>query len=258
MKMRFSFENINTTLLFSQLKDRSIPYAIANAMTEASEIAMLNLKEDKTITLPQMKGPITDWTRNSVFKRPRYKVSPKKLEVSFGYKDRIAEKRGTPAGEYLNPNAAGGTRPQKPWEKKVLSAMSFIYQQKSYKFDFAIPSNAPSIPGHTFDRHGNLSPSTYKKFKGLYESGQTKQNVPIYYYFVAPDLILAKTKIGSKWAKKGVRVFTLFKTPPNYEISYGVDQIAYDLFNKQMPSSLNNAVAKEVEIYLQRARMGKR
>lgn len=254
MKIKFSFQNIDTTLLFSQLKERSIPYAIANAMSEASDVAMLKLKEDKTITLPQKKGPITDWTRNSIFKRPRYKVSPKKLQVTFGYKDRIAEKRGTPAGEYLNPNAASGTRPQKPWEAKVLSAMSFNGQQ----FRYAIADQAPEIPGHTFDRHGNLPPSTYIKFKKLYDDGQQRIKVPVYYYFVAPDTIVAKAKIGDKYSKKGIRVFTLFKTPPNYELTYGVDQIAYDLFNKQMPDALKKSVAKEIEIYLQRAKLGKR
>ena len=249
MKMKFSFQNIDTTLLFSQLKERSIPYAIANAMSEASDVAMLKLKEDKTITLPQKKGPITDWTRNSIFKRPRYKVSPKKLQVTFGYKDRIAEKRGTPAGEYLNPNAASGTRPQKPWEAKVLSAMS-VYR-------YAIADQAPEIPGHTFDRHGNLPPSTYIKFKKLYDDGQQRIKVPVYYYFVA-NTIFAKARIGDKYSKEGIKVFTLFRTPPNYELTYGVDQIAYDLFNKQMPDALKKSVAKEVEIYLQRAKLGKR
>jgi hypothetical protein len=253
MKIKFSFQNIDTTLLFSQLKERSIPYAIANAMSEASDVAMLKLKEDKTITLPQDKGPITDWTRNSIFKRPRYKVSPKKLQVTFGYKDRIAEKRGTPAGEYLNPNAASGTRPRKPWEAKVLSAMSFNGQQ----FRYAIAEQAPEIPGHTFDRHGNLPPSTYIKFKKLYDDGQQRIKVPVYYYFVA-NTIFAKARIGDKYSKEGIIVFALFKTPPNYRLTYGVDQIAYDLFNKQMPDALKNSVAKEVEIYLQRAKLGKR
>lgn len=253
MKMKFSFQNIDTTLLFSQLKEKSIPYAIANAMSEASDVAMLKLKEDKTITLPQDKGPITDWTRNSIFKRPRYKVSPKKLQVTFGYKDRIAEKRGTPAGEYLNPNAASGTRPRKPWEAKVLSAMSFNGQQ----FRYAIAEQAPEIPGHTFDRHGNLPPSTYIKFKKLYDDGQQRIKVPVYYYYVA-NTIFAKARIGDKYSKEGIIVFALFKTPPNYKLTYGVDQIAYDLFNKQMPDALKNSVAKEVEIYLQRAKLGKR
>ena len=254
MKISFSFKGINTNLLFAQLKVRSITFAIANAMTEASDLAMLQLKEDKTITLPQKKGVITEWTRNSIFRRPRYRVSPKKLQVSFGYKDRIEDKFGTPAGEYLNPNATSGPRPQKPWEKKVLSAMRFDNQQ----FMYAIPSAAPDIPGHSFNVHGNLPPSTYNRFKNLYEAGKQNKQVPIYYYFIAPDIILAKTKIRSKWSKKGVRVFTLFKTPPNYELTYGVDQIAYNLFNKQMPQSLDNAVAKEVEMYLQRAKLGKR
>ena len=91
----------------------------------------------------------------------------------------------------------------------------------------------------------------------MYDDGQQRIKVPVYYYFVA-NTIFAKARIGDKYSKEGITVFTLFRTPPNYTLTYGVDQIAYDLFNKQMPDALKKSVAKEVEIYLQRAKLGKR
>ena len=244
--------------MMSELKERSIKFVVANALDDATSAALERLQND---TDEYIDKP-THWTKKSTYKSPR-RVTPTKMDIiSFGFKQLGEGVSGAPAGEYLRPLAAGGTRPQKPFEQKGVG--------------YAIPQNVGSvnINGRAYkfalNQYGNLPRSQYAAV-GRALSGDKASN-----FFQATirgvDGIFLRvdktkktdTKPRQRREREGralprgyVLVFNRLSSAPSYSPQFPVSDLLTEYFNDIFETSLQNAVDDELETYMQRRLQGK-
>ena len=217
-----------------------LPFAVSKALTQSAVDA-------RNYTRDQMRN---------IFDRPRSftlnsmlisSATKTKLEARVYY-DMWASK-GTPAGEYLSPNAFGTTRPAKRSEQ-LLRSRGVLKSN-----EFIIPSAAAPQ-----DKYGNVRTSeiikilsalqaafdttTWSKKKGRVKSGAE--------YFVSYSLsgtrrINAQTKKGKAIYRKtssGVQpMFFVTDQPPQYEAIFNFEELVSSRFRAVINSNFNAAFA---------------
>jgi|688.fasta_scaffold165656_1 hypothetical protein len=221
----------------AQLRAKSIPYAVANAMTTAANQALADLRSE---TSKRLDNP-TSWTINSVFKSPN-RVSPRNLNVRFGFKDKVS--KGTPAGQYLNPLVTGGLRPLKPIER-LFAAQT------------PVPPGSAVIPANsTLNPNGNMPLAGYRTAVNQLKKGSEN-------YFLKPrrnGLGIFK-RIGGR--KRGQQprgfelVFIVIPRKPRYKPEFPVPDILEQQFWQVFQPALASEISKELQVYADRAAQGK-
>lgn len=244
--------------MMSELKERSIKFVVANALDDATSAALKRLQNNTDDYIDRA----TNWTKRSVYKSPK-RVTPTKMDmINFGFKQLGEGVSGTPAGEYLRPLAAGGSRPQKPFEQKGVG--------------YAIPQNVGSvnINGRAYkfalNQYGNLPRSQYAAV-GRALSGDkastffqaTIRGVDgIFMRVDKTKKVEAKAKTrrepkGKTLPRGYVLVFNRLSSAPSYSPQFPVSDLLTDYFNDIFETSLQNAVDDELETYMQRRLQGK-
>ena len=241
----------------SELKERSIKFVVANALDDATSAALKRLQNNTDDYIDRA----TNWTKRSIRKIPK-RVTPTKMDmISFGFKQLGEGVSGTPAGEYLRPLAAGGSRPQKPFEQKGVG--------------YAIPQNVGSVNvnGRAYkfalNQYGNLPRSQYAAV-GKALSGDTSKFFQatirgvdgIFMRVDKTKKVEAKAKTrrepnGRPLPRGYVLVFNRLSSAPSYSPQFPVSDLLTDYFNDIFETSLQNAVDDELETYMQRRLQGK-
>lgn len=240
----------------SELKERSIKFVVANALDDATSAALKRLQNNTDDYIDRA----TNWTKRSIRKIPK-RVTPTKMDmISFGFKQLGEGVSGTPAGEYLRPFAAGGSRPQKPFEQKGVG--------------YAIPQNVGSVNvnGRAYkfalNQYGNLPRSQYAAV-GKALSGDTSKFFQatirgvdgIFMRVDKTKKVEAKAKTrrepGRTLPRGYVLVFNRLSSAPSYSPQFPVSDLLTDYFNDIFETSLQNAVDDELETYMQRRLQGK-
>lgn len=264
--------------MMSELKERSIKFVVANALDDATSAALERLQND---TDEYIDKP-THWTKKSTYKTPR-RVTPTKMDmINFGFKQLAEGDKGTPAGEYLKPIAAGGARTQKPFEQKN-AAVGFAIprnvgtvtsNQKSYKFALNQYGNLPRsqytaiakiLSGQNKNPAIEFFRATIRGVDGIYMRVDKTKNLP------KPDPNAAQPAIKNKRKPKltteetkpnpkprgYVLAFNRLSSAPTYAPQFPVSDLLTEYFNDIFETSLQNAVDDELETYMQRRLQGK-
>lgn len=239
--------DLNTEAVFTALEgvaSRSIPYAVANAIGAAAELALDEVAEGMGNN--QYIDRATPWTRRSLYKRPR-RVSPRYLNVEIGFKQ-LDSGKGTPAGEYLTPMATGGTRQQKPFEKQNTSS----YLAQSLFDDIKINKTTLDFDPN---QYGNLPQRTYVLISNAIR-GRGKLSD---FIFIRGAGIYARTGEQTKRKKKNrgsrtlvlprglTKLFYRLNRAPRYQKSFPVSDILQDHFTDRFDAELQAAAEAEIE-----------
>jgi len=246
--------------MMSELKERSIKFVVANALDDATSAALKRLQNNTDDYIDRA----TNWTKKSTKKTPK-KVTPTKMDIiSFGFKQLGDDVTGTPAGEYLRPLAAGGSRPQKPFEQKGVG--------------YAIPQNVGSVNINgraykfAFNQYGNLPRSQYAAVGKALSANRAANPVADFFeatirgvdgIFLRVDMtkkVEAKAKrrsTGRTQPRGYVLAFNKLRSTPSYSPQFPVSDLLTEYFNDIFETSLQNAVDDELETYMQRRLQGK-
>ena len=247
--------------MMSELKERSIKFVVANALDDATSAALKRLQNNTDDYIDRA----TNWTKRSTKKTPK-KVTPTKMDViSFGFKQLGEDVSGTPAGEYLRPLAAGGSRPQKPFEQKGIgyaipqNVGSVNVNGRAYKFALNQYGNLPrsqyaavgkALSGNSGDKASNFFQATIRGVDGIFIRVDKTKGLD--------------TKSRQRREPKGrtqprgyVLVFKRLSSAPSYSPQFPVSDLLTEYFNDIFETSLQNAVDDELETYMQRRLQGK-
>ena len=241
--------DLNTEAVFTALEgvaSRSIPYAVANAIGAAAELALDEVAEGMGNN--QYIDRATPWTRRSLYKRPK-RVSPRYLNVEIGFKQLDSGGGGgTPAGEYLLPMATGGTRQQKPFEKQNTSS----YLAQSLFDDIRVNKTTLDFDPN---QYGNLPQRTYVLISNAIQ-GRGKLGD---FIFIRGTDIYARTGEQTKRKKKNsgrarlvlprglTKLFYKLNRAPRYQKSFPVSDILQDFFTDRFDAELQAAAEAEIE-----------
>lgn len=221
----------------------------AVAMTRTARMVQQDVKE----ATPQFVDQPTRWTMNSTFVKG---AKPDNLTATVGFKD--YSNTGVPAATYLQPIAAGGTRPHKPFERRLQSRGILGPRQ------FAVPSG---IAPATFNSYGNLPANQYVKIlsqlRALREVGST-QNA------TASPRSRSKRRqttyfVGTVNGNRGVYVrqgssriitpvFWFVNRSPQYDPTFPIARILRESFDKHWPEQFERAIADELRYLGSRGR----
>lgn len=239
--------DLNTEAVFTALEgvaSKSIPYAVANAIGAAAELALDEVADGMGNN--QYIDRATPWTRRSLYKRPR-RVSPRYLNVEIGFKQ-LDSGKGTPAGEYLLPMATGGTRQQKPFEKQNTSS----YLAQSLFDDIKVNKTTLDFDPN---QYGNLPQRTYVLISNAIR-GKGKLSD---FIFTLGAGIYARTGEQTKRKKKNrgrarlvlprglTKLFYRLNRAPRYQKSFPVSDILQDFFTDRFDAELQAAAEAEIE-----------
>lgn len=256
-------EDIDSVLAqVTQLRERSIPFAIANAMTSASAAAIARLQE----RTPRYISKPTPFTLNNVYTSPK-RVRPSELSVEFGFKPISAR--------YLTHLVTGGPRQAKRFELQLRNRNVIRPGQ------FAIPTGATPL---RLNGYGNLAPSKYQQVLsrlGALGFGSESSNVSKSVrsqakrterdYFAATIggyagiyARLGKRPKGNGKGRpitsnlpRGFHTVFYITGAPRYRRLFPVPTILRESFQNAFPDALAQAIRAERVVYAQRARMGK-
>ena len=244
--------------MMSELKERSIKFVVANALDDATSAALKRLQNNTDDYIDRA----TNWTKRSIRKIPK-RVTPTKMDIiSFGFKQLGEGVSGTPAGEYLRPLAAGGSRPQKPFEQKgigyavPLDVGSVNINGRAYKFALNQYGNLPrsqyAAVGRALsgDKASTFFQATIRGVDGIFMRVDKTKKVEA----------KAKTRRepkGKTLPRGYVLVFNRLSSAPSYSPQFPISDLLTDYFNDIFETSLQNAVDDELETYMQRRLQGK-
>lgn len=245
-----------------QLRERSIPFAVANAMTTASQAALTRLQE----RTPRYISRPTPFTLNNVYASPK-RVRPSDLSVEFGFKPIAAR--------YLTHLVDGGPRQAKRFEQQLRNTNVIRPGQ------FAIPTGATPLRLNTY---GNLAGSTYvqvlsrlKAFGFGSESSnvsgsrrsQSKRTERDYFAATIGGYRGIYARLGKRPKgngkgrpitsnlPRGFHTVFYITGAPRYRRLFPVPTILRESFQNAFPDALAQAIRAERVVYAQRARMGK-
>jgi len=189
----------------------------------------------------------TAWTMRSTFVKP---ARPDKLEVQVGFKDWA--NTGTAAADYLQPIAAGGSRPLKPFEKRLQSKGILPFGQ------YAAPAG---INPYRLNQYGNLPANQYMQVlsrlgalrnigtmqnaTGSRRSRAKQINRPIFVTEVNGHRGIFTRNPGSR---EPIPVFW-FIGKPSYRQSFPVQRIMQETFASQWPIEFEKAIDEEMKYW---------
>lgn len=252
--------DLNTEAVFTALEgvaSRSIPYAVANAIGAAAELALDEVAEGMGNN--QYIDRATPWTRRSLYRRPK-RVSPRYLNVEIGFKQLDSGGGGgTPAGEYLTPMATGTNREMTPFEKRI--GIGFLAPKKNLlKIGAAIQVNK-TVLEFGKDQYGNLPRRTYQlisnAFKNKGSMAQYFIHNPNFYFhgygiFVRTGERTVRKKKNSGKSRlvlpRGLtKIFYRLDRAPSYKKTFPVSDILQDFFTDRFDAELQAAAEAEIE-----------
>lgn len=221
------------------LTSRNISYMVARAMTETAKDAQKELKRNMANYIED--GPVS-FTTNSTFVRF---AKPSNLSVEVGFKQFAS--KGTAAGRYLQPMAAGGTRPAKSTERQLRNAGLLR------SGEFITPANVTPLKVNAY---GNITGSQYTKLlsilKAFGEQGyqaniasdapQIKRK-----YFIGTPGGLPRgiyARVGRK--KRGFHTVFYITRQPKYSPTFPIADILNAAYAKSWKTQLQTAFSAEL------------
>lgn len=240
----------------SLLTDRNLSFMVARAMTRSAQAAQETLKRD----MPRFIDRPTPFTLNSTYVRF---AKPSNLSVEVGF--RQFAPKGTPAGRYLEPMAAGGGRRLKSSERQLQAAGVLPAGR------FLVPTGVTPL---RLNQYGNLTGGTYtqvvSRLRGFGQQGytanvsrsarsQAKRRERDYFVGRPGGLPLGVyARLGKRPANGGLArgfhtVFYITRQP-QYRATFPIRQILSDGFEQAWPRELRQAFSAEVASKLGRGR----
>jgi hypothetical protein len=234
------------------LKERSLPYAIANAMTGTAQQAKRTLQE----RLPRYIDRPRPATINAVFTYPK-RVSPQQLEVELGLADYQARRIGA--------IFTGGPRPAKRSEQQLRNRG-------------IIPGGAFIVPTGVrprLDRFGGLRGGDVtamlsrvrgfgfgNEYANRSDSKRSKaaRRQTDYFAAVMPTAKGRKLAIYARAGRKQrgyVTAFYVISQAPSYRKQVPAQTILSDAFRTHFQYELAKAIRNERAVYAQRAAQGR-
>lgn len=221
------------------LTSRNISYMVARAMTETAKDAQKELKANMSRYIEG--GPVS-FTLNSTFVKF---AKPSNLSVEVGFKQFAS--KGTAAGRYLQPMAAGGSRPAKSTERQLRNAGLLRSNE------FITPANVHPLKVNAY---GNISGGMYtqmlSRLKALGEQGyqgNIASNAPTSKrsYFIGtpggfPRGIYAR--VGKK--KRGFHTVFYITRQPKYSPTFPIADILNAAYARSWKTQLQTAFSAEL------------
>jgi len=221
------------------LTSRNISYMVARAMTETAKEAQKVLKQSMSRYIED--GPVP-FTVNSTFVRF---AKPSDLSVEVGFKQFAS--KGTAAGRYLQPMAAGGTRPAKSTERQLRNAGLLRPSE------FIVPADVTPLK---LNNYGNITGGKYtqmlSRLKSFGEQGyqaniasnasKEKRN-----YFIGTPGGLPRgiyARVGRK--KRGFHTVFYITRAPKYSQTFPIVDILNAAYAKAWKSQLQTAFSAEL------------
>jgi len=222
------------------LTEKNLRYAVAQAMTESGRKAQAALKEQA----PRYIDNPTSWTLGGIFQRPYAKADGLTITLGFATERRG---RGSPAGRYLNPMAAGTSPHLKAAD---LSASRLA----------GVSSRSVLIPARTsglIDSFGNVPLRKQAEILGKARAGGASG------VFIAPVRRGSKTMAifqrkeafiprSSTLESSVQRLFTIDESPKPRARQFPVQQVVMDSFTSTWRRSMSDALDAEMRRVLGR------
>ena len=217
------------------LTEKNLRYAVAAAMTDSGRKAQANLLDQA----PRFIDNPTSWTKGGIFQRPFAKPSDLTITLGFATERRG---RGSPAGRYVNPMAAGTI----PHLKGADLSASLI--AGTSRRSVLIPARTAGL----IDRFGNVPLRKQAEILGNARAGGGSG------VFIAPvkkgsktmaifqrkrDAFIPRTNTVESSVQ---RLFTIDESPKPRARQFPVQQVVMDSFASAWRRSMSDALDAEI------------
>jgi hypothetical protein len=216
------------------LTEKNLRYAVAAAMTDSGRKAQANLLDQA----PRFIDNPTSWTKGGIFQRPFAKPSDLTITLGFATERRG---RGSPAGRYVNPMAAG-TTPHLKGADLSASRLAGVSRRSVL---------IPAATSGLIDSFGNVPLRRQADILGKARDGGSSG------VFIAPvrrgsrTMAIFQRKQGfiprSSTLESSVqRLFTIDESPKPRARQFPVQQIVNDSFASAWRRSMSDALDAEI------------
>lgn len=254
LKINASFNFDELRRRFGEIKERSLPYAVMNALNDTAEIA----KSDVKVAMPKVFDRPVPWTVGGVYiNKASVKRAKPFAEVGLAGDNETRTFAKTPAGKYLQPEIEGGPRRLLASERAlqrvgVMPSGTFWMPGKAARIDAYGNQSVGQIIQmmsfiKAFTEQGYSANITDKK-KGKMWKGNRKQ--PVAYFIGRPGG--GKLPLGiyeRKLIGQGITAIhpiAIFTKAPNYKPRFAFRSIVRDAFNRYFPLAMSRAWRREV------------
>lgn len=228
------------------------PEAVIAAKIYSFTKTAVAVRDKQKEVIPTTFDGTVAWTRNAPFAVAATQFEPNRAKAWL--KD-TPQAVGTPAGEYLKPQVAGGERPHTPWER-LLIARDIMPPN----YFAVIARSAPK------DANGNINSAIYVAVRKqilegamargeLTQSGRVRrrQNAMSYAYFVHrvggggySNSRLIPGIYQRLFLAGRIRAIWNFTRRPIYREKYGFHEIAYNVIDAVMIEKFDEELARRL------------